>query len=277
MSDVGKCLLGAGIWGAYEGVSLLGSEMLAEQQTVHGAELLLFTNFGLELPVQPVYLVMMSLDMLPFFLFQMLFGIRIYRRYCTASVYFFSRCTRKVRWFVKEAAVLFLLVVLYAFVIPAVACLIFSGARSVRWDIGAAAMFLYEWILVAFWLFLTAMAVNLLAIRRGSGIAFGVVACIQLGCIALLHIWENILPLEDVAEAGRNASLLRINPISHLVLCWHSSGLEGIRPYINQYGIKFDLNESVIVLLLFSLAVCMAGGYIVKKQELILANREEGR
>ena len=103
MNDMGKCLLAAGVWGGYKGFSLLGHEMLAEQQMVHGAELLLYCNFGAELPVQPVYLIMLSLEMLPFFLFQMLFGIRIYRHYCTASVYFFSRCTYKVRWFVKRS------------------------------------------------------------------------------------------------------------------------------------------------------------------------------
>ncbi len=277
MNDIGKCLLGAGIWGGYKGVSMLGSEMLAEQQTVRGAELLLFTNFGLELPVQPVYLIMLSLEMLPFFVFQMLFGIRIYRHYCTASVYFFSRCTYKVRWFVKEAAALYVLAVLYAFTMLSVGCLIFGGARVVRWDIGGAVMFVYELALVSLWLFLTTVTVNLLAIRWESGTGFGAVACMQLGCIALLNIWDRILPLEDVADAERNAALLRINPISHLVLCWHSSSMEAISQYIDQYGIYFDLNESVIVLFLLSLGVCIAGGYMVKNQELILTNREEGR
>ena len=53
--------------------------------------------------------------------------------------------------------------------------------------------------------------------------------------------------------------------------------MEGINQYIDQYGIYFDLNESVIVLFLLSLGVCIAGGYMVKNQEVILTNREEGR
>jgi len=40
--------------------------------------------------------------MLPFFLYQFYGGIQLYRQFCVASVYVFSRTTNQVKWYLTE-------------------------------------------------------------------------------------------------------------------------------------------------------------------------------
>ena len=50
---------------------------------------------------------------MPLFLFQIFYGSYIYRHFCSASIYFFSRCCSRTRWFLKEALTLYLFAVVY--------------------------------------------------------------------------------------------------------------------------------------------------------------------
>ena len=50
---------------------------------------------------------------MPLFLFQIFYGTYIYRHFCSASIYFFSRCCSRTRWFLKEALTLYLFAVVY--------------------------------------------------------------------------------------------------------------------------------------------------------------------
>ena len=40
--------------------------------------------------------------LLPFFLYQFYGGVQLYRQFCVASVYVFSRTTNRVKWYFKE-------------------------------------------------------------------------------------------------------------------------------------------------------------------------------
>lgn len=44
-----------------------------------------------------------ALRMIPTYVFEGCFGIYLYHRFCTASVYIFSRYTKRVRWYLKES------------------------------------------------------------------------------------------------------------------------------------------------------------------------------
>lgn len=43
-----------------------------------------------------------SIKMAPYFLFELYIGVYLYRHFCTASVYVFSRTIHRTRWYIKE-------------------------------------------------------------------------------------------------------------------------------------------------------------------------------
>lgn len=57
--------------------------------------------------MRTVPLVMMAGDMVPVFCFELIFGISLYRHYCTCSVYYFSRQNSRSKWYLMESAKLF--------------------------------------------------------------------------------------------------------------------------------------------------------------------------
>ena len=51
-------------------------------------------------------MVSFSLRLLPAYLFELFFGIMLYRHFCTASIYIFSRYPKRVRWYFRECLAL---------------------------------------------------------------------------------------------------------------------------------------------------------------------------
>lgn len=74
----------------------------------------------------------------------------------------------------------------------------------------------------------------------------------------------------------RNAVLLQLNPISHLVMSWYSSFFENLSMRINMHSISFDLNVSVVFYLILGIILTIAGFIAVKRKDLIVANNETG-
>ena len=70
--------------------------------------------------------------------------------------------------------------------------------------------------------------------------------------------------------------LTKLIPFSHLILSWHSSRDKDINEYINIYNISFDLNYSVICLLVPSILIVVFGALIIKKIDFICSNKETG-
>lgn len=63
-------------------------------------------------------IVYITTRMLPYLLFLFLFGTYIYKHFCTAGVYVFSRCENRLKWIAKEIAQLFGFCVLFTVLIP---------------------------------------------------------------------------------------------------------------------------------------------------------------
>ena len=70
--------------------------------------------------------------------------------------------------------------------------------------------------------------------------------------------------------------LLQINPLSHLVLKWHSSSIEKLNEHINELGIDFPLHSSMVLFTIIAMLILITGGYVIKRQEFIIINREIG-
>lgn len=265
-----KCIAVAFLWGLFQ--SLFAFNVSGK---IMFSDIILMNNF-LKVSFILVSIIDMSIKLLPFILFQILFGTYIYQHYCTASVYFFSRFQNRVQWFLKECLVLYGLALVYPIVIILSATAFISMVNGVTFDKTSFILLLYYGLLHSLWLFLTALLMNILAIKLDSSNGFIVVASIQLICVATLMLWDKVWPLVDHSNVEMHALFLKFNPISHLILSWHSSPLAAISEQMNTLNIDFSLNTSVIIYLFISLVVVFVGCIIVKTQELISLNREGG-
>ena len=212
----------------------------------------------------------------PLIMFQIFFGTYIYRHFCCASVYYFSRCNNRVSWFLKEAALLYPIAVIYIVIMISSGTIISSITNHLYFDKTSFILFGYYLIIHSLWLFLTTLLINVLAIKISSSNSFLVVGGIQMFFMALFGSWENKLDFTILEKKDHFASILKLNPLSHLVLKWHSSTLESVNKQINCFDIKFDLNWSILLFFVLSIFVIALGCLIVKRQDMIDINKETG-
>ena len=223
------------------------------------SDILLQLGFGhMEFDISS--LVDLSLRLLPFLLFQIYFGSFLFRRFCSASAYFFSRCNHRTRWFLKQSALLYGYVACFLLAMTLAATAVGVFTRQVVFD-GSSALLFGSYLLThSLWLFLTTLGVNIVAIKLGSGAAFQLVAGAQLACVLLLLLWKDVLPLTaESPHLALGGMLLRCNPVAHLVLAWHTSGMEALDQRVGSLGIRFPFYVSVLFLLLLALAVVAVG------------------
>lgn len=145
-----------------------------------------------------------------------------------------------------------------------------------RFVIGAVDLvfLLYYLTYQSLWLFTMTLLINLISIKTGSSNGFLAVAGTQFAFVALenvLNFSEPIVPLE------MRVLLIKLNPLSHLILKWHSSDIEELEQHINSFQIEFPMWKSLVGMLVFSLVVLIVGIRVIKKQEFIIINRETGR
>lgn len=212
----------------------------------------------------------------PLLLFQVVWGTYLYRHFCSASVYYFSRCANRVRWFLKEAVKLYGFTVLYLLVMLATGVLLVGLSGNLLIENDSVIFFLYYLILHSLWLFSMTLLLNVLSIKLSSSGGFIVVGGFQLLSMALFILEEDLLDFNTRTFIVEKTRLLQTNPLSHLVLVWHSSTVEAWNEPINRFDITFDLNWSVFLLLLLTLVMLSVSCFIIRKQEFITINRETG-
>jgi hypothetical protein len=186
-------------------------------------------------------------------------GIKIYRHFCTASVYVFTRYTKKVRWYLREiiavaVTCLFFLIVLVASVIAFILI-----RYDLKFDMAGLQLSLYHIAIHALWLFSMTLLVNIFFILGGSEFAFGIIIGIQSVFLACLHFAFNAL--ENASGSWLYQTMLAVNPISHLIIGWHSVG---------------ELKDSVLYMIILALIVTIVGAILVHRKDLILNDIEEG-
>lgn len=78
---------------------------------------------------------------------------------------------------------------------------------------------------------------------------------------------------DDIIE-GINLFMLKSNIIANLIFPVHSSHIQSVNKFINEKGIDFDLNFSIIYYVILSMIIIISGAYIVEKREFIVNNKE---
>lgn len=212
------------------------------------------------------------LRLFPMFIFEMYAGIMLYRHFCTASIYVFSRCPHRMKWYAFEALSLFVSVCLFNILMLAAAVFTSVCRYEVHTDGEGIRLLIYHFLIYSLWTYITALLVNLAAMYFGSSTGYTIVAAVQLIFIMLLNFADFL-----VRHSGSGATyeqLLTWNPIAHLILGWHkgSTAVGDHPPYIQ----NISLNHSAAVFLAIGAAVTFAGALIIKKHDLLVSDIETG-
>ena len=108
MRQIGKVVALAAFLGLFLGISFFGpsKDMPFSQVVIIYA--FQYYQFGY------TDIVYITTRMLPYLLFLFLFGTYIYKHFCTAGVYVFSRCENRLKWIAKEnSTVVWILRIVY--------------------------------------------------------------------------------------------------------------------------------------------------------------------
>ncbi len=237
------------------------------------------------------YIAFISQWFLPMLVFHIIFGTYIYKKFCSASVYYFSRTENRTKWYLKETLMLYGMVICYLITFVGTGMIVAMVKKGIKYDSESIWIFLYYLIIYSLFLFSTTLAINLIAIKISSVIGFGVIeGCLLTGITLfvllgdyvekqVLLVTEAIPSIETLQEIessilSQYSWLLKINPFAHLVFPIHSSQYDVVDLAINQKGILFDLNESVMYYAVLSAVVLTIGHYLIKNCEFLTNEKE---
>lgn len=218
-------------------------------------------------------LVSLIMRMIPYYIFEIYFGISLYRQFCTASIYVFSRYPKRLHWYFKEISVLAICIYIFQIVLLSTVILITVLRYQLIIDNTGTGLLLYHLILYSTWLLATTLSVNLLAIWIGSGASFLTIVGIQIifitliGCIGTLQKYLNNEILLKF--------ILRLNPIARLILSWHNSSIINIQvPNTIYAGLNLKYSMAYIVSLF--VIILLLGANLVKRHDLLITDAEMG-
>ena len=205
-----------------------------------------------------------SMRMLPGFIFSAFVGTELYRHFCTASVYVFSRHPHRLMWYSKEVMVILKSVALVQVIQIGTAIAVTECRYQVIFDAAGIGLLIYHFAIHSLWLFLSTLLINLLAIYIGSDSAYITVIGGQIALITVLTFAK-----EDTSPIIRIA-----NPISHLVIGWHGSNNALYSQVLRTAYQHLNLNDSLCLMVLLSILIMVIGGVIIKKHDLLISNLE---
>lgn len=210
----------------------------------------------------------------PQFIFELYAGIMLYRHFCTASVYVFSRYPHRVKWYIREIGHLGGAVCIFHLILLAVTIITTAGRYELQIDSAGIVLTAYHFCLHALWVYAMTLSVNLLAIYCGSSTAYSFVISVQVICTVLLSLMDWLVRYYDGKLSYGN--VIKWNPIAHLVLSWHSSDMEHVNQVLTSPYLQVDLKGSLIMFLLLGMIITFVGMFIIKEYDLLISDLETG-
>ena len=210
----------------------------------------------------------------PAFIFEVYAGIMLYRHFCTASIYIFSRCPHRMKWYMREVCHLCAAVSVFHILLLAAAVLTVVIRYTILPDSAGIALLVYHFLIQSLWVYIMALLVNLFAVFWGSSTSYAIVVGAQLICIVLLNLMDRLVRASDGRLSYEN--ILIWNPVSHLVVGWHSSNAESVRQVLTSSYMQADLYHSLIMLLAAGIIITFAGAFVIKKHDLLISDLETG-
>ena len=208
----------------------------------------------------------------PVLIFQILYGTYIYRHFCSASVYYFSRTENKIRWYIKQTIELFTFSLLYVILLLGASMASASIFNEVIFSKNDIVLGFYFLVLYVFFVFVTTNFINIFAILFSSGTAFVIVNAVQILSMALFVMADTFFAENEITK--KNLYIL-LNPIAHLIIRVHTSKNEEMSSLYSTIGKGFDFNISIFVYFTFALISLILGCIIVKLKDVTGNNEQE--
>lgn len=207
----------------------------------------------------------LAIQFLPVYVFCAFAGTGIYRHFCTASVYVFSRQPKRLRWYMREWGDLLLMTVLFQAIYIGTAVATSMLRLEVAWELRGIRMLACHFLIHTLWTGALSIMINIFSIFLGSDAGY------ILG-IGINTVWVTIM-----ASAYMNGTpeLIGANPVARLIMAWHSI-CTGLADVSNSARFHLDVNMSVLYMLVLYIAAVIACGIIVMKYDLLTGNKETG-
>lgn len=191
---------------------------------------------------------------IPLIFFQIFLGTYIYRHFCTASIYYFSRNTRRLSWYTKELIAMSVLCITYIVIIQITAVLSGMVVTKVIVDKRAISECIYYTITHSLYLFMTTLLINIISIISGNLIGFVSVEIVNMFCMVTYCITENIFSKSgQLATLG--AMIIRLNPFRYICFGYNQQSVDYIK--------------CMIVNFIFSFIITIIGFVVIDRHEFI--------
>lgn len=223
-------------------------------------------------PLTPAFkdLISFTIRMLPDYMFELYIGIELYRHFCTASVYVFSRTPNRSRWYIREVLEVAVAVFGYQIIKIFAAMSVTFLRYQIEPDHFGFFLLVFHIIVYSLWVFTVSLLINLISIQYGSNNAFIWIVGIQIFMTALLElvqIFESNLTLTKI--------FLNVNPIAHLVVGWHTGTIKELKNSLEVTYIRLDFKVTLVTMLAISIFSVIVGMYLVSQHEFLILNANE--
>ena len=198
--------------------------------------------------------VMVMFGMVEIVVFNLLFGMYIYRDLYENCIYIFTRQRSRTRWFINRSVQLLLFCLLYVFLFVGITFLLSAIHSDYSIDLMAVKIVILTTILVTLFTYWVTVVVNLVAIKTGSTIAF-------LSCNIVLTILSALAVAHEKIPVIKNLSLLLfINPVANVTINWNAN-------------LGDNLMNIIYFLVLITLTLGI-GAYLISSMDISLENKE---
>lgn len=211
-------------------------------------------------------MISLSVQFLPLYIFCAFAGIRIYRHFCTASVYVFSRETNRIRWYIHEVLQLIGEASAYQIVFIGTAMAATAGRLPVRFEQSGLILLGYHFLIHTLWSCTLILTINAFSVYLGSDFGYAAGLGIQMLLLAALPGSKTLeIPI-----------CVAINPISRLVMSWHDSSRNMLNSVLHNTEFALNINVSVCYMAVLFLGAALALGMIMTRHDLLISDRETG-
>lgn len=253
----------------------MGCSFSSETSELPLGVLIRYLAFG-EFEIGKGYVFYFLKQYFPYLIFQAIWGTYLYQRFCTGCVYYFSRLQDRSIWYWKEIVKLFFMAVSFLVIYIGTAVVTIGIKYGVRWETTGVWMLLLNLEIQVLWLYTMTLLTNLFSIRWGSSSGYIMIASVVFMGLCYFVLFEDVLDFSSNDNLVLKSIMVKINPISHIVLKWHSSDIKVVNTYLRALGIDFSIWGSMVLLMIGAIIASVYGENVIKKQEFIVLNRETG-
>jgi len=209
--------------------------------------------------------------MVPGFLLELYLGTNMYRHFCTASVYVFSRTGNRFKWYLQECLIIVAFVAAFQMIMPVTAIGITSLRYKVSLDSNGLLLLGIHYVIYVLWVFAMTLLLNILSLSLGCDIAVVLTIggqCAFITLLSLLRLLEGNPVLYSLA--------LKANPVSHLVVGWHTIAIKAISNCVLSTYAEISFLSTFYYMSIVVFSITIAGCIFVCTRDLIVSDAEFG-